>query len=274
MATTITNDADVTYVFDGTSDTRVASSNINSILLQDSTGLTLTKTSSPDEFLAGDIITYSVTITNNSGSYLNGVRIIDNLGGGNLAYISGSGRLSTSTQSYSVSPISTNPLTFTLQQLPVGATMTLVYRAQVVFNLPTSVLAITNVVNGIGYTSTGTINGSSSNTIQKKNSVSISVEKSSSVNTISPNVSFDYFLTLTNNYSSLASVENIQDQLPSNFVVNNIKVKVGTNPETILNTTDYEITSTNLLTIPSQSGPNITVPANGQTIITINGYFN
>ena len=168
MATTITNEAQTTYRFNGSSETATAESNVNSIILQDSSLLSLTKTASPATFLAGDIITYTIVITNNSGNFLNGVRIIDNLGGGNLAYITGSGRLATSSQSYPVNPISTNPLTFTLQQLGVGATMTLTYRAQVIFNLPTTVTSITNNVNGIGYTSTSTVTGSTSATIQKK----------------------------------------------------------------------------------------------------------
>jgi len=273
MATTITNDAEATYQFDGSSDTLSTMSNINSIVLQDNTGLTLTKVASPTEFLAGDIITYTITITNNSSKFLNGVRIIDNLGGGNLAYVLGSGRLTIGSLTYAVNPIATNPLTFTLQQLGVGATMTLTYRAQVIFNLPNSVASITNTIQGIGYTSTGTITGGTSATIQKKNSVSISLAKSSSTSSVFENVPFDYFLLLTNNNNVQATVENIVDQLPTNFVLQSVRLRIGNGAETTLNATDYTLTTGNLFTIPSASGPTITVPANGTTRVTITGYF-
>ena len=274
MATTINNDAETLYQFEGSSDVLSAVSNVNSIVLQDDSGLTLVKSGSPTEFVAGDIITYSITITNNSSSYLNGVRIIDNLGSNNLAYVVGSGRLSTSTQSYSVNPVSVNPLTFTLQQLGVGATMTLTYRAQVIFNLSSSVTSITNTVSGIGYTSTGTINGNTSFTIQKKNSVSISLIKSASAQNVSSNIPINYYLTYSNNNSVVANLNEITDQLPSNFVLTEVKYKIGNNSEVVLNATDYVLSTANLLTIPSSSGPAITVPANGITIVTLTGYFN
>ena len=230
---TITNDAEATYQFDGSSETLTAVSNVNSIELLDNTGLTLSKTASPTEFNAGDIIDYTVTITNNSSSFLNGVRIIDNLGGGNLAYVLGSGRLTVGSLTYAVNPIATNPLTFTLQQLGVGATMTLRYRAQVIFNLPSSINSITNVIQGIGYTATGTITGGTSATIQKKNSVSISLAKSASTATVFENVPFSYFLTLTNNNSVQATIESVTDQLPSNFVLQYYKCGKSANSSII-----------------------------------------
>ena len=274
MATTITNDAEVNYGFSGSSDTFVALSNVNSIeLLSQNTGLTLTKTASPSEFVAGDIIDYTISITNNSSSFLNGVRIIDNLGGGNLSYVLGSGRLTVGSLTYAVNPVSTNPLTFTLQQLGVGSTMTLKYKAQVIFNLPSTITTITNVIQGIGYTSTGTITGGTSATIQKKNSISISLSKTASATSVFENVPFNYYLTLTNNNSVLAEVNSVTDQLPTNFVLTEIRLKIGNGAETVMSATDYTLSASNLLTIPSPSGPNITVPTNGNTRITVVGYF-
>ena len=201
MPSTITNQASSTYQFDGSSEVNETTSNLNTIVLQDNTGLTITKTGTPTEFVVGDIITYTVTITNNSASFLTGVRIIDNLGGGNLAYVLGSGSLTVGNLTYAVSPISTNPLTFTLQQLNVGQSMTLQYRSQVIFNLPTTVQTITNNVRGIGYTSTGTIEGFDTFTIQKKTDAGVSLSKSASVTDVFPNQTFSYVLTLSNNNS-------------------------------------------------------------------------
>ncbi len=273
MASTIINEATTTYQFTGSSEVQTATSNENSIVLEDSQGLTITKTATPSEFVAGDIISYTVTITNSSASYLTGVRIIDDLGGGNLAYVTGSGSLNTGSQVYPVSPVATSPLTFTLQQLNVGGTLTLTYRCQVIFNLPSSVSSITNNVRGIGYTSSGTVNGTASATIQKKNSVSMAITKTASVTEVYPNQSFNYFITLSNNSSSNAVAQTTIDQLPTNFVLTGVSLKIGSGAATTLSSSDYTLTSGNLLTIPSLTGPVVSVPANGETLITLTGYF-
>lgn len=128
--------------------------------------LIINKTSSSSTFTVGQIITYTVTITNPSDFNLDGVRIIDDLGGMRTAYVVGSGKLTVGSLTYPVWPVATNPLTFTLQELASGQTMTLEYKCQVIFNLPSSVNTITNTVKGIGYIS-GTITGTDTNTITR-----------------------------------------------------------------------------------------------------------
>lgn len=272
MAQTINNSASTTYSLDG-STTSVADSNVLPLNYETSQGLNLTKTASASTFSAGDIITYTITITNNSAYYLTGVRIIDNLGGGNLAYVLSSASLTASGQTYPVTPISTNPLTFTLQQLSVGATMTLTYRCQVIFNLPSTVSLITNSVQGIGYSSTGTITGFANTTIQKKNDVDFSLTKTSNVRDVRQNQTFNYYLTLTNNTSNTATVSAITDSLPTNFHLISVSLRIGSGTTTTLESSDYTLSSGNLLTVPSSTGPSITVPANSSTVLTINGYL-
>ena len=70
MATTITNQSSTTYQFTGSTDTLTTTSNINQVVLEDFQGLSITKTSSVREFSAGEIITYTIRITNNSSHYL------------------------------------------------------------------------------------------------------------------------------------------------------------------------------------------------------------
>lgn len=274
MATPINNTAGATYQFSGGTEVLTATSNENVVVLQESSGLTITKTANPSTFLTGDIITYTVRITNNSSSYFNGVRIIDDLGGGALAYVVGSGSLTTSTQTYPVTPVAVSPLTFTLQQLAVGASMTLTYRCQVVFNLPSTTTSITNNVRGIGYTASGTIVGSDSETIVKKNSLSLDISKTASETEVMPNQSFSYYITLNNLNTVDAIILSITDQLPSNFTLTGVSLKIGTGSTTNLNATDYTLTTGNLFTLPSSSGPFVTVPAGGSTVVTLTGYFN
>ena len=272
MATTITNQASTNYQFSGSSETLNTSSNINEVVLEDAQGLTLTKSSSVDTFAAGEIITYTIQITNNSSHFFTGVRIIDNLGGGNLAYVLGSARLTVGTLTYPVTPVSTTPLTFTLQQLNVGATMTLTYNCQVIFNLPSSVQTITNSVQGIGYTSTGTVTGFASNTIQKKTNGEFSVTKTASQTNVLPNQTFSYFIRLTNNSSNDVTSSTTTDVLPNNFVVTGVYYRIGNGSNIELGSGDYSLVG-NTITILSGTEPTVTVPANGSSVITITGYL-
>ena len=273
MATTITNQSQTTYQFSGSGDILTTDSNVNTITLEDAQNLVITKTANPTTFVPGSIITYTVTITNSSSSFLTGVRIIDNLGNNNLAYVVGSGSLTASGTTYPVSPVATTPLTFALQELNVGQSMTLTYNCQVIFNLPQPVQSITNTVQGIGYTSTGTITGFANNTIQKKSTDEFFVTKTSSKTIVYPNQLFSYYITLTNNTSSNIISSTTTDVLPSNFVVTSVCLKVGNGNNVELSENDYTLVGSTI-TIPSGSTFPVTVPANAKTVITINGYFN
>ena len=273
MSTTITNEATTTYQYVGASSTETVTSNTNSIVLENASGLNITKSPSVTTFSPGDIITYTVTITNNTGSYLTGVRIIDNLGAGNLAFVSGSATLSTLSTTYPVTPSSTTPLVFALQQLNVGQTMTLTYKAQVIFNLSSSVSLITNSIHGIGYTSDSTVDGYANASITRVVGTNVTSRKTASVSEVYPRQILSYYVTLTNNNSStVANVISIVDELPSNFVVTNLMVKVGSAGAVMLGGTDYSVVS-NVLTVRFVNGSTITIPAGGSTVLTINGYF-
>lgn len=272
MPTTINNEATTSYQFVGSSNTGSVTSNNHSVVLLDNQGLNVVKTATPSTFTVGEIITYTITITNSTGSFLSGVRVIDDLGGGKLAYVVGSASVTSST-TYAVSPVATSPLTFTLQQLNVGQTMTLTYRAQVIFNLPNTVSSITNTVRAIGYTSTGTVEGFSSSTIVRESTSTISSTKSSSDNEVLPRQPFSYYVRLSNGTDMNATATETIDNLPDNFVLTSVELKIGSNPSMTLNGTDYEVSSGNVLTVPSLTGPIVTVPANSVTVITMNGYF-
>ena len=269
----IQNQANATYVVDGTTTEVSVVSNSSVVELQPGEGLSISKTANKANFVAGEIIDYTVQITNNSGHYLNGVRIIDNLGGGNLAYVLGSASLTIGSLTYTVNPISTNPLTFTLQQLASGETMTLKYKAQVIFNLPSGVQSITNNVKGIGYTATGTIVGYALNTIQKKIVDDFSITKSSSDLCVYPNQVFRYFVKLNNNGTQYVVVTEIKDQLPQNFEVLAVYLKFGTSAPIMLEDADYLLTSQNLLTVISVSGSPINMPAGARVELIVVGYF-
>lgn len=270
---TINNEASATYTFAGDASQMTSTSNNHSITLQLEQGLTLTKSASPTTFVSGEIITYTLTIANTSGSFLSGVRIVDDLGGGNLAYVVGSASINTLSTTYPVSPSATSPLTFVLQELNVGQTMTLTYKAQVIFSLPSSVSVITNNVQGTGYTSSGTVEGSASSSIDKRNTMSLAIAKTSNITTVAPNQNFNYILTINNPNSVASTLVNIVDQFVSNYVLSSITVKIGSGLVQTLLPTDYTFTAGKLLTISTVNTSAITIPATTSAVVTINGYF-
>ena len=272
MATTINNNASVIYNYTGSGESETITTNTASVNLQTTSNISVTKTANPTTFVAGDIITYTVVITNTGPNFLTGVRIIDNLGGGNMAYVLGSATLNIGTQTYPVTPVATNPLTFTLQQLNVGDSMTLTYRSQVIFNLPSTVNNITNSLQAIGYTSTTTYTAFANETIQKKNNDEFSVTKSVSDTDVYQYEPFYYTITLSNGTDTEAEVTSITDALPENFELLNVSLRIGAGPATELDSTDYTFTN-NVLVVPSGTGPNILVPANDTAVLTIYGYL-
>lgn len=270
---TIMNNATASYTLVSDTTERTISSNDLEITYNTSNGISLVKTASPTSFSAGSIITFRIRITNTSSTYFTGVRIIDNLGGGNLAYVLSSATITTSTQTYTVTPIATSPLTFTLQQLGVGASMTLEYKAQVIFNLPSSVTEITNSVEGIGYTSSGTVSGFSNTTITRNSTSSVEMTKSATATNVVPNQTFTYNLTITNGENETATLTNITDKLPTSFTLTQVQVNIGTGSTRTLSSSDYSLSGTNELVVSSIDGERITVPANGSTILSITGYL-
>lgn len=270
---TIMNSATATYTLPSDTTGRTIVSNDLAITYNTSNGITLTKTATPETFSAGSIITYTIKITNTSSTYFTGVRIIDNLANGNLAYVLSSASLTTSTQTYSVTPIATSPLTFTLQQLGVGATMTLTYRAQVLFNLSSSITELNNTVEGIGYTSSGTVSGFANATITRNSTTTIEISKSATKTSVVPNQNFTYNITISNGENETATITNITDELPTAFTLTGVQINIGTGATRTLDSSDYTLSASNELVVSSVNGSDITVPANGSTILSINGYL-
>jgi hypothetical protein len=117
------------------------------------------------------------------------------------------------------------------------------------------------------------VEGFSSSTIVRESVSAISSTKSSSDTEILPRQPFSYYIRLANGTDTNATATETIDNLPDNFVLTSVELKIGSNPTQILNATDYEVSSGNVLTVPSLTGPIVTVPAGSVTIITINGYF-
>lgn len=275
----IMNTATVNFSFSGSTESYAETSNVSTINVREANGILIEKTAQVLTYAPGSIITYIVNIQNTGTNDFTGVRITDDLSGqGYIYYVLGSAVLYYNGVAQSPQIISTEPLIFTLPPLASGESMVLSYSAQVSFSLPSSVNRIVNTVNGVGYTASGEIGSTSSAAITRSESSNLSITKSSSKSIVSVDESFNYYITLTNSGSSLTNVSSITDTFPEYFVINTVSLKIGSGPNNTLLSTDYVIDSTNTLTVPSSTGPTITVPQsssgeNGTTVLTINGYF-
>jgi uncharacterized repeat protein (TIGR01451 family) len=144
----------------------------------------------------------------------------------------------------------------------------------VIFNLPSSVSTITNTIQGIGYTATGTITGYTSSNIQKKTEPGFLLEKTSSVTDVMSNQPFNYYIKLLNNSNETVNVSSITDNLPTNFVFMTASLKIGSDSAVYLYSSDYTLNQNNTMIVSSIENQPIVIPANSTGILTITGYFN
>ena len=276
MATQVSNQATVNYTFSGSPTSITESSNINVITLLDQNSITLNKYTQDTTFTPGGTVTYFVDISNTGTQYFTGVRIVDDLPN-YLSYIPGTAILYINGQALAAQVAATNPLTFTLSPLAGGNSMILSYVVRVSASIPSSVTSLTNTANGIGYAAMGEATDSSSTTITRSSSANLTITKTASESSVNFNEVFSYIITLTNSGLTNAEVNNIVDQLPTNFNISSITLRIGST-QTTLDPSDYTLTPSNELTIPSSTGPSIIVPASsasgdGTAIITITGYI-
>lgn len=279
MSEEVMNTSTVNYSFSGSGVVYSGLSNISNVTLKDENSLIITKEAQSSSFIPGETLTYVLTISNGGSSYFTGVRIVDDLGGnGQLSYIQGSAMLYYYSQYIRPEIASTNPLTFTLSPLSPGQTMILTYSCKVSSSLPGSVLSITNSVVGTGYTYNDKVTTTASCEVQRSSMSELSIVKSATASSVSPGEVFSYNITLTNQSSTQANVSSVTDSLPSNFVVSSVKLKVGNGGQVLLNASDYILDQSNNFTLPSNTGPQVIVPAYstggaGQTVVTITGYL-
>jgi hypothetical protein len=76
-----------------------------------------------------------------------------------------------------------------------------------------------------------------------------------------------------NGSSTSANVTRLTDQLPANFIITSVTLQEGSGSVINLTTDDYNLSGSNLFTMPTAVGEQVFVPANSTTVITINGYF-
>lgn len=284
---TISNQAHVTFSYEGNETRRTNHSNIVNSVIKDSYSISVEKTSTTDCFRVGDTLTYFIHVTNNGCSCLGQFHITDNLGGENyLSYIDGSSRLFINGSMEAITPTSVSPLEFDISnRLERDSSFILQFNALVNVDINSEVTEIVNEVevraescgcecNG---NQTTIITETASHTLTRCEFADIIITKQASSDSICCNEELDYFITLTNTGTIDATNVIVTDTLPNGFSTTSIRMENNGNVYNF-DPSEYDIDGANLLTLPNATGTSILVPAvapgiDNTTRIIIHGHM-
>lgn len=286
MPTVLNNQANVSYNYDGASNSQNAISNTVATTLLDEYSLTATKSALNNNFRPGNNVTYIMNLENDGRGDLYNLTLTDNLGSDTstkpLSFANAV--LYINNAPIAITP-TINPENSLVFQIPSpflsGDTAMIIYNTVVDANLPSSTDSITNTVTitANGGSSSGTlitVDPSPSATTNIENYAQLTISKQSDKETISSGETLTYTFTLNNTGNELANNVILNDTLPQNFLI----TQVTSTTDGI--TTNYEPSqydldlTTNTITLPNATGPSIIVPAStssniGTTVIQIIG---
>lgn len=284
MPTPLRNQASITYEYQGSASLGSADSNVTVTYLLDPYAMSAVKTVLQGTFRPGENLTYVFRIKNTGTQALYHVTVKDNLGGSQepLSYLQGTARLYVNQTELILTPtVGEGTLTFFLPDpLLSGQEAVIVYVAVVSETIDFQVNTIMNMAEV-------TANGGSaagpqisavpppSAEIQREAYAQVSISKQPDKRIVAPGESLTYTFTLLNTGNQVALNVIIQDTLPAEFTVNEVRLLSG-DASFIYAPGDYTIDSNNRITLPNASGTPITVPAAdlegpGMTIVTITG---
>ena len=293
MAQTHTNQAHVTFSYEGAESPKTNDSNTVTSTRRDRYDFEVEKTSTSECFRAGDNITFFVHITNTGCRCLGRFYICDNLGGDSyMSYVSGSARLMVGGELTEVEPTNTYPLEFDItHKLEKDESMILQYTVTVNSDIDSEVESITNEVEIRAcpctecQEETAAATGTSSKCVCKTASFTLSrcdyaevlVTKQVSNDNVCCDDELDYFITLTNTGTIDATNVVVTDSLPAEFTLMEIHTE-NNGDHYQYDSSEYDLTAANYLTLPNATGTAIFVPAVGPgvdntTRIRIHGHI-
>lgn len=276
MATTVTNQASVSFEYDGAPAPITNDSNVVSAVINDEYSFDLELTSSSTSYRPGETITYFVKITNTGSAGLSNINISDDMASGVIDYIAGTAQMIYNDNITALAPSNINPLVLTLPMtLPAGESVIVTYNTDVDEFLTARVTEIINTVTVTAAAGTGTVSKTASLTLTIEDYADVLIEKFQSADNVNNNGTITYTLVLTNKGNLDATNVVVTDQLPTQFAITSI-ISDNNGSAHTYSASEYELSDTNVLTLPNASGTPIVVSAddgtgNNITTITITG---
>lgn len=276
MATNISNQASVSFGYEGATQTVTNDSNVVSAVINDEYGFTLELTSSSTSYRPGETITYFVKITNTGSESLSNIVVSDDMAGGVINYIDSSAQMIYNSTITPLSVSNVNPLQMTLPiTLPAGESVIVTYNTNVGGAVTARTTEIVNTVTVTALGGSQTLTETASLTLIVEEYADVQIEKYQNTDNVNIGGTMVYTLVLTNRGNLNAENVVINDQLPSQFNVISIVSDNDGNTHTY-SSSEYEISSSNVLTLPNATGTPIVVPADdgtgiNTTVITITG---
>lgn len=282
----ISNQAHVSFSYNGSTTTRNNSSNVVNSTIRDRYSLSVEKSATSETFVPGDTFTYFVEVTNNGCGCLNNFHINDNLGSENyLNYIEGSARLFINGSMTEINPTSTNPLEFdVISRLNRDESFVILFNVLLDETLTSEVTEITNTVEVTAspcgcdcQTDDQSISDSASHTITRRDFAEVLITKTASSDNFCCDEEIDYYITLTNIGNIDATNVIVTDSLPESFTATEIHMENNGNHYQF-DPSEYTIDDANFLTLPNETGTAILVPSIGpgvdnNTTIRIHGHM-
>lgn len=282
---TISNQARVSYSYEGSTETYTNDSNIVNSSMKDQYSILVEKTATSNCFKAGDTITYMIHVTNNGCACLGRFEIIDRFENDEFtSYVEGSARLFVNGSMHSIVPTDLSPLSFEISdKLEKDAELILQFNVLVSANIDIDVLELINEVNVRAYPcncyddSGLSVEETASLSIPKCEYAEVLITKAVSNDNLCCGEELDYIITLTNIGTVDATNVVITDQLPTSFTATEIHSE-NNGVHYKYDLSEYDIDGVNFLTLPNATGTIIEVPAiapgvDNTTRIRIHGHM-
>ena len=183
-----------------------------------SADLAITKSDTPDPVVAGQTITYTLTVTNNGPSDASGVTVTDTLPSG-VTFVS-------ATPSQGTATGAGNTVTASLGNLADGASATITITGTVAATA-SGTLTNTATVSATETDSVSTNNSDSEDTTVQRQ-VDLAITKIDATDPISAGNALTYTMTVTNNGPSQATNVSLSDVLPSGVTFTSVTSSQGT----------------------------------------------
>ena len=269
MKQTLSNQSHVTFNYAGQAQSKTNHSNVVNTTMNDRMSFTVEKTSTNECFRPGENIIYFIKITNTGCDNLCSFNVCDNLGGDcRMTYVDGSARLFVDGVMKTITPTSTSPLAFDIDETLVrDEEMILQFSALVGEDVNAD--EITNEVKVCGYScprcgcqseDSRCVCECATLTLPVCRFAEVLISKSVSDENVCCRDELDYFITLTNIGNIDATNVIVTDSMPQEFTATEVHME-NNGDHYMFAPSEYTIDANNLLTVPNATGRAILVPA-------------